>query len=225
MVSKTKKYLVLRIYSSSEIYDAMRELHMKYDNSISVVHVPSLEKEWTIDLDEKLIKIRGEETITPGILSKTVKAFEICLKTFEFDILVRSNMSTVIDMAELSSQLANIDGPIYGGHEWFLRWFSPHYNITKAFRDREWGLRFISGTSIVLSRDMCEYIVNHQSELDINMVDDTSIGSLLKAVDCNKFKSEFRENEMNIVKGACFYRFKDNPERMKTFYEQMRKNT
>jgi len=197
---------------------------MKYDNSLSVVYDDSLDTDWCIDLDEKMIKIRGFESIIPGILDKTIKAIEICLQEFKFDILVRSNMSTVIDTFELSSQLQNVSGPIYGGHDWNLTWYDPKYNITREFRDLNWGLRFVSGTSIVLSRDMCEYIISNKTDLNTNIIDDVAIGLLLKNVQCNTFRCMLRNTPIDITEKACFYRCKNNVNSMRQMYHILLQN-
>jgi hypothetical protein len=221
METNHKKILVLRIYNSSPEYDEMRKLHMKYDNSLSIVYDDSLDKDWSIDFNEKMIKIKGTESIIPGVLDKTIKAIEICIQNFDFDILVRSNMSTVIDTKELSDQLNNISAPIYGGHLWNLHWCHIDYNITEEFLKLNNGLKYISGTSIVLSRDMCEYIISHKSELDRNIIDDIAIGLILKNKEYNNFTSQLKENVSDLVENTCFYRCKNMITSMQKIYERL----
>ena len=57
-----------------------------------------LQEEYVIEDD--MIYIKGAETYVPGILEKTIKVFEIT-KNMEYDFLLRSNISTVIDYSKL----------------------------------------------------------------------------------------------------------------------------
>ena len=200
------KILVLRIYNSTPEYDAMWALHKQHDSSIAIVNDPTLETEYSFDVSERIFKVKGDEGLF-RILHKTIKAFEYFLQHFEFDYIVRSNMSTVIDINALKRTLAPLSGPVYGGHEYTLTWICEGSGVTHEFLTKHYGLKFIQGTSIVLSRDMCQYIVDHQTELDHSVVDDVSIGILLKDVTCTRFQSQFNDTGPCIDKDRCFYRF------------------
>lgn len=197
-----KKILVLRIYNSDPFYDQMKELHMKYDNSYFVTYDPTLENEWTVD--GRTIKIKGNESFKPGILEKTLKALEICLD-FKWDYIIRSNMSTVIDLNELQKKLENVDS-IYGGHVFELKWTCDRSGITQEVLNKIYGLKFVSGSTIVMSRDICELLVKNASECNRTLIDDVSIGVFLKNIPSTHIP--FSES-IELVPNCCFYRFRD----------------
>ena len=207
------KILVLRIYNSTSEYDAMWALHKQHDSSIAIVNDPRLETDYSFDVSECIFKVRGTEGLF-RILNKTVKAFEYFLKNFEFDYIVRSNMSTVIDMSVLKRKLAGLSGPVYGGHMYKLDWQCNGSGITQEFLIKHWHLMFAQGSSIVLSRDMCQYVVDHQSELNDKVVDDVAIGALLKDVPYTRFQSQWHEEDVGLKEGKCFYRYRWGSSRM-----------
>lgn len=171
------KILVLRIFSHSERYDKMYDIHRKYgDESIYVIHNPDLESEYRYTDTTKLLEIKGHETYIPGILIKTLKAIDICLKLFDFDILVRSNISTIINKDVLEEKLSkhDISGLFYGGSIVNLISFQPQYGYTiEQFNDL-YGLKYIPGTNKILSRELCYKLIT--GTLDYTLLDDLSIG-------------------------------------------------
>jgi len=185
---KKLSVLVLRIFNHSERYDAMRGIHRKYgDDSIYVIHNPELATEYRYTKEEQLLEIKGEETFIPGILVKTIKAIEICLKLFDFDILVRSNVSTIINRELFQSymdKVKNIDN-FYGGHQETL------YKITEETGSGDssiLGLKFPHGTGITLSRNLCVQLCTEKDKLNYNIIDDVSIGNFFKDRTINELK-------------------------------------
>lgn len=211
------KILVLRVYNSNEEYDLMKDVHMKYDKSIFVILNPNLEKEWNYDAEKRLLEIKGEESFNPGLRIKTFKALKICLELFEFDFLVRSNMSTVIDLKQLEEKLGYLKGKsVYGGHAWNLQ-FEDHYSgITKEMLEKYRNLLYISGTSIILSRDNCEFIRDNHFRLTDNVVDDVAIGVLMKDKQIPNLYLRF-ESGPSTDRSIVFFRFKRNEDRKKDY--------
>lgn len=199
------KILVLRIYNSTYEYDIMRDLHMQNDDSIFVCYNETLKEPWRYYSDKRLIELRGKDSQVPGMLDKSIKALEICMGLFNFDILVRSNISTIIDLQELQTQLHD-KSSVYGGHSWILDWHDWKFGIDEAALSKYRYTEFISGTSIVLSRDNCEFILENKHKLDYSIVDDVSIGVLMKEKHGPNFRSWFIESS-TPVKNVCFYRF------------------
>jgi hypothetical protein len=172
-----------------------------------------LETEYSFDVAGRVFRVKGEEGLF-RILHKTIKAFEYFLEHFEFDYIVRSNMSTVIDMNALKRKLAPLSGSVYGGHEYTLSWVCEGSGITADVYYKHQNARFIQGTSIVMSRDTCQYIVDHQSELNYNVVDDVAIGALLKDVPFTRFQSQCCEEEVGVKSDKVFYRYRWSSSRM-----------
>ena len=207
------KILVLRIYNNTPEYDDMWALHKQYDSSIAIINDPTLETEYSFDIVERVFRVNGKEGLF-RILHKTIKAFEYFLEHFEFDYIIRSNMSTVIDMHMLRRKLAPFSGSVYGGHMYKLDWHCNGSGITQEFLINHWHLMFAQGSSIVVSRDICKYIVDHQSELNYSVVDDVAIGALLKDVPCTRFESQWYEEEVGVKSDKVFYRYRWSSSRM-----------
>lgn len=211
------KILVLRVYNSSQEYDLMKDVHMKYDDSIFVLLNPNLEKDWDYNPEKRLLEIKGEESFNPGLRIKTFKALEICLSLFDFDFLVRSNMSTVIDLNLLKEKLGYLAGKsVYGGHAWNLQ-FEDHYSgITKEMLEKYKNLLYISGTSIILSRDNCSFLVDNYAKLTDNVVDDVAIGVLMRDKQLPNLYLRF-EDGPSTDRSIVFFRFKRNEDRYKDY--------
>lgn len=201
-----KKYLVLRLYNSTEAYDLMKQHHLKYDNSIFVTYDTTIEHDWIYDEDTRTIKIKGEETFIPGILNKTIKAIEICLHKFKFDVLIRSNMSTVIDMNAIRNQVDPMNGPVFGGPTKILRWLDEKSGVT-AEKNLN-GTSFVSGTGIVMSRDICTSLIANQSKIRKDLIDDVSISIFINTVLMQPITlySSYIEST-DIIYNQSFYRF------------------
>ena len=200
--------LVLRIYNSTPDYDEMKKFHMEYDDSIFVTMNPNIDTEWKYTESERLIEVRGHETYIPGILDKTVVGIKACLELFDFDFLVRSNASTVVDTSELEIQLSPYSRTqhLYGGHTWPLERIDGKLQFTTV----EWlgrGLPFVTGTGIILSRVTSQYIVDNAALLDKSIVDDVAIAVLLESLQKTHLVV-LRSEEVGIVKGCGFYRFR-----------------
>lgn len=208
-----KKILVLRIYNSTPDYDAMKDLHYKNDDSIFVTFNANIDTKWKYSESERLLEVRGSETYIPGILEKTLVALRASLQLFDFDFVVRSNMSTVIDMRELSLKLEaySRDEHLYGGHIWPMERTDGNLHFTTV----EWlgvGMPLVTGTGIILSRKTCQYIVDNRSQIDTSVVDDVSIAMMMEKLENKVLLSIPRSEETGLQRGVCFYRFRtDSP--------------
>jgi len=72
----------------------------------------------------------------PGLLDKTIRAMEICLKLFKFDYLIRSNISTVIDIEKFNKEILAYNSDFkYGGKVLELYWLHPEAGIIDHTHD------------------------------------------------------------------------------------------
>lgn len=192
------KILTLRIYNSTIDYDQMYMLHKEYDKN-SIYLTTSQDTLIPIyDENTKILTIPGSESLIPGILEKTINGIDYCLKNFEFDILVRSNMSTVVDYNELEKQLCSIGRP-YGGHIWGFNLRGSYFN-------------FVSGSCIVMNKEICNYLIDNKNNLIYELSDDVAIGKLLSEKFPITFSTTYNQTN-TICKNTCFYRFRNNLER------------
>lgn len=104
------KILNLVLYSNNHYFDAMKDLTSTYYKKFQKVktlyykYTPSLQQD--ILLDEDVLHIKGNESLIPGILLKTLKAFEFAFNmNEEFDYIIRTNISTVVNFDLLINSL------------------------------------------------------------------------------------------------------------------------
>ena len=155
-------------------------------------------------IEDDMIYIKGTETYVPGILEKTIKVFEIT-KNMEYDFLLRSNISTVIDYSKLNDILYKIpDDVIYaGGSCRLLTCIDPDYGIHKIY-----NIPFILGTSIILKREGVHKLINNKNVLSETIIDDVAIGLFFKHFGDKPygFDSYYRYNLSCMTNDVIFYR-------------------
>ena len=204
--------LNLIVYNPQFEYNEMKNIIIKYleirkikyffyyyDNNITEEYI----------IENNILKIKGQETFLPGILEKTIKAFEIVTKdlNIHYDYLLRTNISTIVDIEKLENYL-NLNNVEYaGGHTWELNWLDPKSGIID---NRYFGLNFISGTAIIISYDNIKLLINNKNELNRELIDDVSIGLFfqknnIKLTNIGNFTFEFSNDESII-----FYRNRRN---------------
>ncbi len=105
------KLLNLILYSETNPeYVEMKQILESYLNKVNNLQYYFYCYNEELDEEYKIIHntiyIKGKETFIPGILEKTIKVFEICNKLdLEYDYIVRSNISTVINYPSLQEYL------------------------------------------------------------------------------------------------------------------------
>lgn len=200
------KILVLRLYDTQQHFPEMKKIHYENDDSIFITYNSEMQED--IRYSDRLFEVKGVESYVPGVLDKTIKAFEYFLNHTEFDYVVRTNISTVIDMKKLEDKLRHVTSKhVYGGHVFRAVWINEQGGITPEVFEKIKGTEFVSGTSIILSRLMCEYIVNNSRLLNYSIVDDVSIGLLMQKMNGPNLYLSFSEGN-GLIQNCCFYRFK-----------------
>jgi len=140
-----------------------------------------------VSLENDNIFIKGNESLIPGCLDKTIKAIEFCLKNQEFDFIFRTNMSSVVDLNKLNNILEN-----YNRH--YSGVIGTHKNI-----------QFASGAGILLSKPLCIFLTSYKNKLNYNLIDDVSIGLFcqnaknIRIAPLNRFETYNYENTLNLI--------------------------
>ena len=187
------KVLTLRIYNSTPEYDQMYILHKENDpNSIFLTASSDL-SEPIYNPETRILTVPGIESLVPGILQKTIHGIRYCLEKFEFDILIRSNLSTIIDYTELTKHVENIQNS-YGGHTWT-------FNLYGSMCE------FVSGCCITMSKSICKYLCDNMSSLNWAIPDDVAIGYLVSSRYPITFRSKYVQTQIRIP-NTIFYRFR-----------------
>ena len=126
-----------------------------------------INEEVVVDESNFTIYVKGVESYAPGILVKTLKAMEYVYKRFDFDFLIRTNLSSFWNFS-LYKKVFN----------------TPVNNLVKA----SIGLNihnhthFPEGSGIILSKDIIYTMINNQNSFDYSINDDLAIGLFLHAL-------------------------------------------
>ena len=94
---------------------------------------------------------------------RTLECFDYCLKNFEFDFLLRTNISSYIHKYNLMSWLSD----------------KPRQNFYSGVIGEYSGIRYVSGAGIFMSKDVVEKTIERANSIDTSLVDDVAIGKLL----------------------------------------------
>jgi len=205
------KFINLILYSRNQEYDIMKNILKKYykiyDNVITYFYIFDENLESDFKLDDDILYIKGKETYIPGILTKTIKAFNYIYENFnDFNYIIRSNISTIIDIKELEYELNNNPVEYYGGGNILsLQWIDPKSGI----HDHRWfKTLFAQGTAIILSKKGLDFIIKNVNKINYDVVDDVSLGLFFKdnkpeyipqRVGINKFNELTNLADINLL--------------------------
>ncbi len=186
------KILHLVLYSKSDEYDRMKSItnnfYKNYKNIDTYYYYFDNLITNNYEIKENDLLIKGTETYIPGILDKTIKAFQyfkMTNKLNNYDYILRSNISSVINFDKLIDILLK-EKYDYGC-----------YLIKRP------PYKYSSGTSILLNIKTINFILNNLDKLDYSIIDDYAIGKLIfTKIDKVKF--------CNIRNKVCF-NYKNEP--------------
>jgi len=219
------KILILFIYSADENYNKMLKIQRSYCHKYDGVHSFFVTYRKTqsnhVEIEDDIVYVKGEETYL-GITRKTIDAMEFLLNRMkDIDYVVRSNMSTVINIPELKSFLEPLPrtGIYTSGLMIELRWLD---HASGVVDESLWGTKYASGTSIILSKDVAESIVQRKDQIRHDIIDDLSIGVFMTKFFPNTygvaplakfFAVPFDIDERSFARDAAFYRTRTNDDR------------
>lgn len=214
--------VLILIISSTNLpsYHYNKQVWMSYMNrhpnidSYFIEYRDQESKEGEIIQENNTLYFKGEETFS-NIIVKTIHSLHYFLHFSEkkYDFIVRTNLSTVWDLNRLYDHLMNlpVKNNIYSGVKMSF------YNLESL----EYWFKFVSGMGIILSRDVCEILVdpvNRPLLQTVCHVDDVDIGYCLNTLEnpilpleCCTISSikGLQENESVIVERKyIFYRVK-----------------
>ena len=206
------KVVILIIYSVSNVYKQILQLQKMHLSQFDIQYyfVQMREQENEIEIDDTMIYIKGKESIL-NILYKTVKAMEYISNNVIFDYLIRSNISTIINVIELIEFLKLAPTKLFyaGGAICNLQLLDPIGGICD---NTLMGTDYVMGTSIIFSKDLIDVIINVNLRYDI--VDDVSFGLIMKKLNIkiNTYITSYinisKLNLNQITNNYIFYRNK-----------------
>jgi len=186
------KILILILYNDTKEYTEMKKIQLEFlkktCNNIKFFFYSFKNIEDKYKFDNNDLFIRGKEEYKFGILKKTLKAFKIINDKFDFDYIIRQNISTVVDYKNLIKVIEEKHPFNYGGL------------IIQN--------RFLSGICIILSKKSINILIKSR----IVFMDDINIGICL--VKRNKIKltcfyKYFAWNSKVAIKNKYVYRNRD----------------
>lgn len=177
------KILNLVLYSDNEqhyvdMYNILSNYYKIFDNVKTYFYKFNNTIENDIELIDDVLNFKGTEEYIPGILDKTLKVFKYVEKEFEdYDYIIRTNISTIVDFKLLSIELEKTPVIYYGTtHLIYLQWYTPDINdVNKYF-----NTIYASGTNIILSKKGYKLLIDNIDFLDYTVIDDVSIGVFFK---------------------------------------------
>lgn len=191
------KILNLILYSSDNKYDQMKDIlieHNKNHNIRSYFYCYKSDMTIPYEIVDDILYISGKESCIPGILEKTLKAFDI-FKDEDYDYIVRSNISTIIDYKELLKYLAmgKFD---YGGPQYYTyTTVDLQTGMTKGKNDKYKNHHFVTGICIILSKKAVKLLTDNVKDiLSYELIDDVAIGVYLH--DKKLIRKELGENKL-----------------------------
>lgn len=217
------KICILIIYSPDPYYEDMLEIQrnylLKFDNITYYFIQMKPDLSLDFEVNDDIIYVKGEESMM-NILHKTVVSMKYILKNHSFDFMLRTNISTLVNIKELSSFLEMVPQKGYYGSGNFQQlWWEAMSD--GPFDESLLGTWFSQGTSILFSPDLVQDICENSDKLRYSVIDDVAIGSYIKTYHPEilnvSFKyiplfilSEYINFENEIPDHYVFYRNRQN---------------
>jgi hypothetical protein len=154
------------------MYDLTKKYYSRFSNVKTIYYKFDERLANEYELTDDILLIKGKETYIPGILDKTVSAFQYIDKHYEFDYMIRSNISTIVDFDLLTEYLQEQPIKYGGGLKNMITGDKNHPNLEK--------LIYASGTSIVFSKNTLKEFLNKKKHIRKDLIDDVSIGLLMQ---------------------------------------------
>lgn len=151
-----KAILLILASDNLPVYQEFRKIYQEYlysNPNIKVFFVYG--NQHTFEPQEyDLIYDDVEENYYPGMITKTIKAMEFIDKNYEYEFLVRTNLSTFWDFDRLLSRLDK----------------QPKQKcVTGTLRQCKYKGKqsplYVAGVNLVLSNDMVKEIIKHKEEM------------------------------------------------------------
>jgi|LauGreSuBDMM15SN_2_FD.fasta_scaffold00230_2 hypothetical protein len=193
------KVVLLLIFHESDIYNKMIDVQRSYIHNHPEVdaYFVTFKEEMSEDvlLSGDVIYVKGSESYT-NILMKTIKSIRYIVNELhlEYDFLVRSNVSTIINLDRIHNYL--MDSPVThlytGGTIETLRWPLQTYEICGTKQDQRnsfFGTQYAQGTGIILSMDVVRILLSIENDIEYDIVDDVKLGLLIREAHPKAYKS------------------------------------
>jgi hypothetical protein len=109
------------------------------------------------------------------------------IKDFDFDYIVRTNSSSYIDKFKIEEFLKN----------------KPNEKFISGIIGRHESVNFVSGACFFMSKDIVNFILENEKDIDLNIIDDLSLGYFFQKHNIqitNKDVTRFWADKEHIIK-------------------------
>jgi len=202
------KIFILSIFNHTEIYDDFYKKNMEYLDALTsrrkyimenvkFYYVKASPECKSAYLDEagRMITVPGIESWCPGILKKTLASFSFIKSIpITFDYLVRTNVSTFIDIEELYNELLQVHYShsvdaldptarhkyIAMGHISKLQHLNHGYGLNEDTIRIYYNQKFFQGVCIIINNALFQQLVERYTySVNTNIVDDVELGRFI----------------------------------------------
>jgi len=173
-VSSSPKIVHLVLYSESDDYRKMYETTRPYYKRFPIVTLYYMYS-GTSDppyVKDDILYLPGKESYIPGVLSKTIDALQWISERYEFDYIIRSNISTVINIPGVIAELSKEKIDYGGGFVGPLSTIGIGYGV----KEEHIGTIYTSGTFIILSKEAVDTLLKTKGDIQYDVIDDVSFG-------------------------------------------------
>jgi hypothetical protein len=170
-IKPTHPLIILIIASPGDVYSKFRTVWEKYMEANPLIRCFFIyNKDQGADVSDKRNIVSDIESgnMIPGCLIKSLYAFDFCLKNFNFDYILRTNLSSFYRFDKLLEYVDTI----------------PCTKCLSAVIGHDGG-PFLSGAGMIISKDMISDIVQNRHKIDSSIIDDLAISVYLR--DNNSF--------------------------------------
>lgn len=161
-----KCILLVLASNENQLYKNFRKIYLEYYNANPKVKVFLVYGETNIDPKECDLIFRDiEEEYYPGMITKTLRAMEYVENNFEYDYILRTNISTFWDFESLLKRLE-----VEPKEKCLVGTFRKCTYVNTS------SPNYISGVDILLSRDYAKMMIENAEEIiDHNLPEDWAI--------------------------------------------------
>ena len=171
--------IILVIASRGEIYDQfinecwipMIKYAKRYSNiKIFLIFGNDSKIDDLTEIKDNILVFNHAETM-PNILEKTLDAFDLCLNKYNFDFMLRTNLSSFIMLDKLIA-ITN---------------YIPKNNFVGGSIGNHGGIKFVGGAAILFSRDVIQNLIDNRKSIINDVIDDVDMGKYMQ----NKYEYTF----------------------------------
>lgn len=164
---------VLLVLASNNfpVYQKLRKIYQLYHDANPNVKVILVYGKTELEnkQEHELVYDDIEENYYPGMITKTMRAMDHIEKNYDYDFLVRTNISTFWDFNGLLTRLEKMPSK-----ECFIG------NLRRCIYKAEKSPQYVAGVNLVLSRDLVQLMVNNQKEvIGLDLPEDWAMSQFL----------------------------------------------